>query len=582
MTFTLDVTGGTAGYYYALRSGTLPPGVSLSPTGSLGGAPRAEGTFHFTLQAMDSASASAIREFSLTVGPPLPLQITSSATCPDGTLGFPYHHPLLATGGLAPYNWSVTAGALPDGVALSNDGKLWGRPTAAGTFNFTARVVDSLGVSESKDFTLIVRSSPAVLQFSAAGFSVNENDGTATITVSRSGSSTGAVGVTCFTRNVTASQGADYIATWGTLAWADGDAADKIFTVPIRNNMLKQPNRALEVVLKSPTGSARLGNPFQAPLTIVDDDTPPAPPGAGGNEPPAPPGGSGSDGSPPPEGMPPSDDALAGLMALPTENTPVAELRFSAASYTVSETATNAVITVTRLGNTAYPVGVDFATVGGSAAPDADYTVTAGTLAFDPGETSKTFRVPVLRNAMAEPEETIEVVIANPVGPATLGRPSAAVVRIADPDTRQQPDNLIRVIGERFYVGNNRYNATALGQSRSQSLRLGETRAFEIRVQNDGNVADTFLVRGDGGGDGFGARYFTGVAGGADITADVVSGACLVRDLPPGAFHVIRVELTAGAAARPGSSRSCFVTSVCVADETRQDTVKAVVNLKRR
>ena len=50
---------------------------------------------------------------------------------------------LSASGGRAPYTWSVVSGALPDGLALSGDGSVSGSPTTAGIFSFTIQVADS-------------------------------------------------------------------------------------------------------------------------------------------------------------------------------------------------------------------------------------------------------------------------------------------------------------------------------------------------------------------------------------------------------------------------------------------------------
>jgi hypothetical protein len=49
---------------------------------------------------------------------------------------------LSASGGVAPYTWSVTAGTLPPGVNLSQDGIFSGTPTATGTYAFTISVAD--------------------------------------------------------------------------------------------------------------------------------------------------------------------------------------------------------------------------------------------------------------------------------------------------------------------------------------------------------------------------------------------------------------------------------------------------------
>jgi len=52
---------------------------------------------------------------------------------------------LSATGGVQPYSWSISAGALPDGLTLGNDGTVSGTPTSAGNFAFTIQVADSGG-----------------------------------------------------------------------------------------------------------------------------------------------------------------------------------------------------------------------------------------------------------------------------------------------------------------------------------------------------------------------------------------------------------------------------------------------------
>lgn len=71
--------------------------------------------------------------------------IVTTASLPDATVGTPYNATLTATGGLAPYTWSVISGALPPGLSLDSAGNITGTPTAAGTFNFTVQVIDPIG-----------------------------------------------------------------------------------------------------------------------------------------------------------------------------------------------------------------------------------------------------------------------------------------------------------------------------------------------------------------------------------------------------------------------------------------------------
>src|SRR5262249_40058565 len=76
---------------------------------------------------------------------------------------------------------------------------------------------------------------PGVLAFSSATYPVNENAGTATITVNRTGGSNVAVTVNYATSNGSATAGSDYTAASGTLTFAIGDTS-KTFTIPITND----------------------------------------------------------------------------------------------------------------------------------------------------------------------------------------------------------------------------------------------------------------------------------------------------------------------------------------------------------
>lgn len=77
------------------------------------------------------------------------LTITSPATLPGGTVGTPYSYALQASGGVAPYRWSVISGALPSGLSLTAAGVISGSPTANANFNFGIQVTDSANASFS-------------------------------------------------------------------------------------------------------------------------------------------------------------------------------------------------------------------------------------------------------------------------------------------------------------------------------------------------------------------------------------------------------------------------------------------------
>ncbi|MGA2981651.1 MAG: putative Ig domain-containing protein [Terriglobales bacterium] len=75
--------------------------------------------------------------------------------------GVEFHVLLHASGGAPPYVWSVATGDLPDGITLTPEGLLGGRPTTAGDFAVTLKVEDSGHPAHTinKDFRLVVTAS---------------------------------------------------------------------------------------------------------------------------------------------------------------------------------------------------------------------------------------------------------------------------------------------------------------------------------------------------------------------------------------------------------------------------------------
>ena len=85
-------------------------------------------------------------------------------------------------------------------------------------------------------------------------------------------------------------------------------------------------------------------------------------------------------------------------------------LQFSAATYTVAESAGLAALTVERMNDTNTTVSVDFATVDGTATNGLKYTAVSGTLAFGAGETNQTIVVPILNNGLVEGSKNFKVI----------------------------------------------------------------------------------------------------------------------------------------------------------------------------
>ncbi|NTF46663.1 putative Ig domain-containing protein, partial [Rhizobium rhizogenes] len=156
---TMTASGGTTPYSYAITTGALPAGLTLSPAGVLAGTPTAAGNFNITITATDSSTGtgapfSTSRAYTLAIGAPT-ITITP-ATLPAAVGGTAYSQALTAAGGLGSYTYTVTSGTLPNGLTLSSAGLISGTPTAGGTSSFTVTAKDSANFTGSVAYNLTV------------------------------------------------------------------------------------------------------------------------------------------------------------------------------------------------------------------------------------------------------------------------------------------------------------------------------------------------------------------------------------------------------------------------------------------
>jgi hypothetical protein len=163
---TLTATGGTAPYHWMLSSGTLPAGLTLAAGGTIAGTPSAAANASaLALTATDSGTPaqSSTRTLSLTIAPSA-LTVTTSSL-PVGTVGVAYTATLSASGGTAPYRWSIKSGALAAGLMLDASGSISGTPTAASTASVTFEVQDSSApvLMQSASLALTVNAAVAAL-----------------------------------------------------------------------------------------------------------------------------------------------------------------------------------------------------------------------------------------------------------------------------------------------------------------------------------------------------------------------------------------------------------------------------------
>ena len=252
----------------------------------------------------------------------------------------------------------------------------------------------TLGIPSSATVTIKGDSSPPAgsLTFSTSSYTVAQNAGTVAVTVERTDGSTGDVSVAYATSNGTAVSGTDFTAVNGTLNWASGDTTAKTFTIAISNASPFSGNKTFTVVLSNPSRWATIGNPASASVTISGDAVP-----------------------------------------------PVGSLRFSAASYTVSQSAGTVTVTVVRNGGSSGAVSVAYATANGTAVAGTDYTAAKGTLKWADGDASaKTFEVAISNAVPFSGSKSFSVALSAPSGGqsapnggATLSNPSSASVSIS-------------------------------------------------------------------------------------------------------------------------------------------------------
>jgi uncharacterized protein (TIGR03437 family) len=152
---TCTASGGTAPYTWAIGSGALPPGlVPGGTTGSsftISGTPTSTGSYSYAVKVTDSSlpQQTQSQSYSGTITLPAPSITSLNCTGTNGpsTVGVRYAVTCTAPNGIAPFTWSIGAGALPAGVTLngstSGTATISGTPTNAGPYSYTLTVSDS-------------------------------------------------------------------------------------------------------------------------------------------------------------------------------------------------------------------------------------------------------------------------------------------------------------------------------------------------------------------------------------------------------------------------------------------------------
>lgn len=160
---SLQAMGGTAPFTWAVLSGQLPAGLTLSTAGVLSGTPTATNPAPtaFSVRVQDSGSPAQTKSLALTIRVPASLVISpASGPLPDALANVAYNTALTTTGGIRPITWSASSGSLPPGMTLSATGTISGTSSAVANYAFTIQAADS-GSPQQKaiaSYTLTVTS----------------------------------------------------------------------------------------------------------------------------------------------------------------------------------------------------------------------------------------------------------------------------------------------------------------------------------------------------------------------------------------------------------------------------------------
>lgn len=296
-----------------------------------------------------------------------------------------------------PLNYGVGTSAFAHQMLMQPDGRILIATDATGSAQMTARRVFSGQFG-----------SAGVVSLNAGSVTVNEG-GSVLVQVNRVGGSLGKISVNYTLLPATASA-ADFVADSGTLVWNSGDAAPKFITVSAVGGDLAEPIEFLNLMLGTPMGGTSLGEQASASVSIID-------PGAAGF--------------------------------------PVAHFVFDSTMIAESVTAPQQVqvaLSVAAGSSVTVPIILS-GTASLVQGVLGDYSISATSLTFAPGETLKSVTINVISDKIVEgTAETVGLTLGPPVGPSLLGKPNLHTVTILDDDLPAditvQPVNRIVALGQ--------------------------------------------------------------------------------------------------------------------------------------
>jgi hypothetical protein len=157
-------------------------------------------------------------------------------------------------------------------------------------------------------------------------------------------------------------------------------------------------------------------------------------------------------------------------------------------------------------------------------------------------------------------------------------RSVAAEFIVTPARARYRPDAIIKKSSSAAPVGDDIYWTAKNAATQTVPLNVprGQTRTIEVRIENDGNVTDSFTIEGRGSSPPFTVTYKRGTT---VVTSAVVGGTFTTGPLAPGAAITLKMIVKAASNATVGTKKALPVDVDSVSQPDATDTVKAALKV---
>jgi uncharacterized delta-60 repeat protein len=218
------------------------------------------------------------------------------------------------------------------------------------------------------------------VQFTSSGYTVNESDSEAAVTIRRTGGTLGPLSVTFLTAtNETAIPGVDFTAVTNVVEFAEAETIRSV-RVPVRRNTNALTDRFVNLVLTNVVNGT-LGTQPTASLKIVNNDS---------------------------------------------------QLAFSQSDYSVTESLGAVYFTIKRLGSVTLPLTVTLLTQADTATAGVDFAPVNTPITFAPGESARTVSLSIFDDTLVEGNERFFLLLTNVIGSGTIVQDQVPVFIIED------------------------------------------------------------------------------------------------------------------------------------------------------